>query len=96
MASKRKRLPKRLEENKVVYVEAYERTIYARECYIICKNCNQDVARKTFGGVPVYCEQYRPPKADTTVDKGTKKLPRPVLVQMDDAPQKSRRSAAGK
>ena len=95
MTSKRKRLPKILKESKVVEVEAYERTIYAREYYIICKKCNRDVARKTFGGVPQYCEQCRPPKSDTVVDYGNKKLPRPVLVQVDNASQKSRRSAAG-
>ena len=87
MTSLVKRLPLKLNKTKTVAVKAHERVIYSREYYFICKECNRDVSRETFGSRPLYCLQCRPPKSEKKTDLGQKKRPRPVLVQSDNTPQ---------
>ncbi len=86
---------KKLDKTKTVHVKAHERVIESREYYFICKECNRDVVRESFGGRPLYCERCHPPKPKTqTETKQQKKLPRPVLVQ-SDTQSKGNRAASG-
>ncbi|PIG92184.1 hypothetical protein [Gloeocapsopsis sp. IPPAS B-1203] len=68
-------------------VRAHERVIHTRVYKFICKQCNKDVKRETYGPRPLYCDCCRPSMARTEVVK--KKKPRPVLVKQ----QKRRRAS---
>jgi len=83
MRSKIERLPKKLNRTKVVPVRAHERLLYCREYYFICKGCQRDVSRESFGSRPFYCLQCRPPKSDKKTEPGQKKLPRPIPLEIE-------------
>ncbi|MUL39572.1 hypothetical protein [Gloeocapsopsis dulcis] len=60
-------------------VRAHERVIHTRVYKFICKKCNKDVERETYGPRPLYCDRCRPSMTRTEIAK--KKKPRPVLVK---------------
>ncbi|MUL36268.1 hypothetical protein [Gloeocapsopsis dulcis] len=68
-------------------VRAHERVIHTRLYKFICKQCNKDVERETYGPRPLYCDRCRP--SMTRTEMGKKKKPRPVLVK-----QQKRRNAS--
>jgi len=86
--------PKKLDEARVVHVNAHDRTLYCREYYIVCKGCKRSVSRESFGPCPLYCLECRPPKPKTTSEtRKEKKLPQPVLVLPDSNGQRDRKKA---
>ncbi|PPS42014.1 MULTISPECIES: hypothetical protein [Cyanophyceae] len=60
-------------------VRAHERVIHTRVYKFICKQCNKDVERETYGSRPLYCDRCRPSMIHT--ETAHKKKPRPVLVK---------------
>jgi Zn finger protein HypA/HybF involved in hydrogenase expression len=62
-------------------VKAHEQVIHTRLYKFICKQCNKDVERETYGPRPLYCEQCRPRITHSTKVAKNKKKPRPVLVK---------------
>jgi Zn finger protein HypA/HybF involved in hydrogenase expression len=76
------RTPKKLSRTKIVSVRAHERLIHNREYYFICKRCNRDVVRESFGGRPLYCLRCHPPKSQTKSETQRKKLPDPCLCNL--------------
>jgi len=75
-------------------VRAHERVIYSRIYLFICKDCNQDVRRETFGGRPIYCDKCRPSQAKKNESQSSKKRPRPVLVESQKVTHDNGLSAA--
>ncbi|WP_250125766.1 hypothetical protein [Chroococcidiopsis sp. CCMEE 29] len=60
-------------------VRAHYRTIQTRRYNFICKQCNQETERESYGPRPLYCEICRPRGSRT--EASSKKKPRPVLVK---------------
>lgn len=62
-------------------VRAHKRVIQTRNYLFICKQCNKDTERESFGPRPLYCEVCRPPVSQADTVRKKKKKPRPVLVK---------------
>ena len=75
-------------------VRAHVRVIQTRRYKFICKECNKDTERESYGPMPMYCERCRPPAAKINSVK-KKKKPRPVAVRTAKAHQEQSKRAAG-
>jgi hypothetical protein len=76
-------------------VRAHVRVIRSRVYMFICKQCNKDTERESYGPRPLYCERCRPPASKTNAAY-KKKKPRPVRVQTAKAySEQQNRAASG-